>query len=80
MKITVLYFAQLEEQRGCPVEELEIDPGTSVGQLYEQLQTASSFTLTMESLRPAVQNAYVSWNHKLGHGDVVAFIPPVAGG
>ncbi len=77
--IQVLYFAILREQRGLSRESLATAVGT-VGELYDELRGKHGFTLGGEHLRAAINDEFMPWNAPLKSGDVVTFIPPVAGG
>ena len=78
-KITVEYFAILREQRGVREEELET-AATTAGALYEELRARHGFTLGSPQVRAAVNDVFVEHNMRLGDGDRVVFLPPVAGG
>ena len=79
MKLTIQYFAILREQRGLS-EEVVQTASKSPRELYEVLAGEHGFTLPVASLRAAVNDEFVSMDHALSAGDVVAFIAPVAGG
>ena len=79
LQITVQYFALLREQarrRDEPVSTRARTPA----ELYEELRTKHSFTLPASALRVAVNSEFADWARPLSKGDVVVFIPPVAGG
>lgn len=78
--VTLRYFAQLAEQRGCHTEQVELHSGQRAEDLYRQLQQRYRFSLNQEILRPAVNGVYTTWDQELQVGDEIAFIPPVAGG
>ena len=73
VEITVLYFAALREQAGKEQEKIHVAEGCTAAALYEQLSQQYRFTLPQERVRAAV-------NHAFAANDIVAFIPPVAGG
>lgn len=77
--VTVLYFANLAEQAGKDEEQLAID-GRNISQLYQHLQSKYGFKLRPQQLAIAINHTISDWNAPLQHGDIVAFIPPVAGG
>ena len=80
--IEILYFAVAEDLRGAPRELLELPSDiTTVADLLKLLEA------TYESLRGATSQMRVARNERfaaltevLADGDVVALIPPVAGG
>ena len=73
------YFALLREQRGLGSETVETAAATA-RELYRELAAAHGFTLPAERVRVAVNNAFAPWDRVLTAGDIVVFIPPVAGG
>lgn len=75
----IQYFAILREQRGVAQETLQTAAPTPAS-LYDELRTRHGFTLPVERIRAAVNDAFVSATHALREGDRVVFIPPVAGG
>lgn len=78
-RLRVRYFALLREQAGCAEETLETQ-ARSPADLYAELRTRHSFSLPPELLRVAVNDEFGDWSQPLAEGDVVVFIPPVAGG
>lgn len=79
MNIEVRYYAGLREQRGQPREQVSTQAGT-VGDLYDELKQRHGLTMDAHFLRAAVNQQYVSWTSVLTDGDIVIFMPPVAGG
>jgi molybdopterin synthase sulfur carrier subunit len=77
--ITVEYYAQLREQAGHSREQLSTD-AASLGALYAELRRRHGFRLDPEQLKVAVNAQFRDWRQPLAEGDVVVFIPPVAGG
>ncbi len=74
-EVTIRYFAQLREARGCDDETIEVAPATTIGALYA--------TLFPEPRLPVgyARNAqYVAGDTFLADGDEVVFIPPIGGG
>jgi MoaD family protein len=81
MKITVKLFASFREAVGKSESVTQVEPGTTIAQLWDTLQsqypplkplgTVSAFALNGRYTPPATP---------LSDGDVVAFIPPVSGG
>ena len=78
-KIAVQYFAALREQRGLASEELQF-AGQTVLELYQSLKDRHGFAMTSETMRVAINDEFKPWSTVLVQGDVVTFIPPVAGG
>jgi molybdopterin synthase sulfur carrier subunit len=77
--ITVEYYAQLREQSGLSRETVST-AAASAGGLYEELHLRHGFTLPSSMLKVAVNAAFVDWRSPLADGDIVVFVPPVAGG
>jgi molybdenum cofactor guanylyltransferase len=79
IELQLQYFAILREQAGKRSETLKTSAATP-SQLYAELQQRYGFTLTATQLKVAVNNEFCDWQYVLKSGDVVTFIPPVAGG
>ena len=77
--VGVRYFAILREERGREEESLTTGAATAA-ELYRELRERFSFSLSAERLRVACNGDFVPWSHPLSDGDLVVFIPPVAGG
>lgn len=81
MKIKVRYFAGLREQLGCSEEEVELDPGATVADLWEVLLGAHPDLERMRSfVRVAVNREFATDSAPIDIRDEVALIPPVSGG
>ena len=79
MKLQVLFFASLREAAGKGETMLEIEPGVTVSQLWQQL--SADFELAPEKVLSAVNHEYVDADYKLTENDTeLAFFPPVTGG
>lgn len=52
----------------------------TVAALYGELRGRFSFSMPADRLRVACNGDFVPWDHPLRDGDLVVFIPPVAGG
>ncbi len=79
MQIKIQYYALLREQAGKSTEAIDTLAATPA-ELYRELGTRHPFTLPHEQLKVAVNGEFSGWSHGLRSGDVVVFIPPVAGG
>jgi len=77
--ISVQYFAILREQRGLSQEQIST-PAATPAALYEELRARHHFTLPVDRIRAAVNDAFVASTAPLREGDRIVFIPPVAGG
>ncbi|MGB8634534.1 MAG: MoaD/ThiS family protein [Rhodanobacteraceae bacterium] len=79
MNYHLLYFARMGEEAGVAQEQFETDTRDALT-LYAELSERHGFTLPVDSLRIAVNGVFVDWDHGLGEGDEITFIPPVSGG
>ncbi len=77
--ITVEYYAQLREQAGQGQQRVTSEAG-SLAALYAELRQQHGFRLDIAQLRVAVNAQFRDWQQPFAEGDVVVFIPPVAGG
>lgn len=77
--IAVQYYAQLREDAGRSEEELQSE-AKRVSGLFDELDERYDFSVSANDLRVAVNASFVDWDTSLEAGDLVVFIPPVAGG
>jgi len=81
MKVNVAYFAIYQELMERENESLELEEGTTVGELFDQrtrhLKDQESL---LKSTLFAVNSDYSPIDQVLNEGDEVVFIPPVSGG
>ena len=75
MRVNVLYFASLREQRGCSSEALDLQPGLSLADLYGELFGPNAAPVAF-SLNQAICAGSVCPQE----GDEIAFLPPLGGG
>lgn len=81
MTLTVLYFAAVRDLVGEDAETLTAEPGTTVAELAAMIEAKHpALAGAWSSVRFARNEAFVSRDERLADGDVVALIPPVAGG
>ena len=78
-EVRVSYFALLRDEAGC-AEERVTTASTTAGELYAELQERYRLSLPRERLRVAINANFADWETVLADGDLVVFIPPVAGG
>jgi len=76
--IQILYFAALREHRGCTQEELEVEDGSSLAQIYGEIFGDSP--LHAMPVAFARNQAYARGEEIVEHGDTVSFLPPLGGG
>lgn len=81
MRIRVKFFAILRERAGTAETAKELAAGSTVADLWQVLQKDYP-KLDVRGLRLlyAVNQNYVTPEHKLADQDEVVFIPPVSGG
>jgi molybdopterin converting factor subunit 1 len=81
-KVSVLYFAGLRDAVGLSEESVELGGGiTTVGQLCDHLASLHRpYAERKSHVRVARNEAFACGDERLVDGDVVALIPPVAGG
>jgi molybdopterin converting factor subunit 1 len=77
--IQLRYFALLREERGLAAETVETTARTP-RDLYQELAGRHGFSLPADRVGVAVNESFAAMDHALAAGDVVVFIPPVAGG
>ncbi|MGI9307819.1 MAG: MoaD/ThiS family protein [Gammaproteobacteria bacterium] len=77
-KIQIKYFAVLRDHAGKASEVVESSSRTTAD-LYNELQQRYQFPET-SVMKVAVNDEFRNWDYELGEGDLVVFIPPVAGG
>jgi len=77
-RLRIEYFAILRERSGIDSEELETEAATPA-ELFEELAERYDFP-DAARLKVAVNEEFSEWQSPLADGDLVVFIPPVAGG
>jgi molybdopterin synthase catalytic subunit len=81
MRVRVLYFAVVRERLGRDEEELELAVSADVRAAWAELERRHP---ELAGLRPvvklAVNEEFAAGERVLADGDVIAIIPPVAGG
>ncbi len=76
MKINIKYFASLAEQLDCREQQVEVDVGASVVDVWR----CANGCAIPDNVLHAVNYEYVASNQEVVDGDEVAFFPPVTGG
>jgi molybdopterin converting factor subunit 1 len=81
MHVRMLYFGQARDASGKNEEAFSVAPGTTVASLLER---ASGRHEKLAKLKPtlklALNEEMADGDEQLKEGDVVAVLPPVAGG
>lgn len=79
MSVKILWFASLADRAGCSEERIEMSPVTP-RVIYESACQRHGFSFGVDTMRVAVNGAFVGWDSSVTDGDEVVFIPPVSGG
>lgn len=81
MNVRIKFFAILRERAGLGEVSKEVADGSTVADLWRQLQRDYP-KLDVPGIRLlyAVNQNYVGLDHKLRDNDEVVFVPPVSGG
>lgn len=81
MKVKVKFFAILRERAGTAEVTKEVGEGSTVAELWHALQKDYP-KLNVPGIRLlyAVNQSYVTSDHRLAELDEVVFLPPVSGG
>jgi len=81
---TVVLFASIREDLGADEVSCEIEAGTRVSGLIDQLASTNGpewgAALKAENIKIAVNQELISSDVELGPDDEIAFFPPVTGG
>lgn len=78
--IRVLLFASYAERLGREVLELRVPPGTSVGSVLEMVRELPGGEQLPRRPLCALNLAHVGPEARIGPGDELALLPPLAGG
>ncbi len=81
MRVKVKLFAVFREMVGAKEEDLDLEPGTTVGQLLEKyISRFPDMGRFREHIILSVNKEYGAPGKPLMEGDEVSFLPPVSGG
>lgn len=82
MTVRILYFAGLRDAVGIGEEALELPAGVAtVGALTDHLaRRHAAYAARRAHVRVARNEAFATDDEPVTEGDVIALIPPVAGG
>jgi MoaD family protein len=79
MKVKLRLFAYIRETLGLEEEEIDIQEGEKVGDLWRRFKHKIAGNRNFHVLF-VVNGEYVEEDRELKEGDEVVFIPPVSGG
>lgn len=81
MQLHVLYFAVVRERLGRDDETMELADGADVGAAWRELERRHPELAALRAVvKLAVNEEFAAADRVLAEGDVIALIPPVAGG
>lgn len=81
IRVKVLYFGHAREAAGTREEEFSLPTASSVRTLLGlSVNLHKELEEMHKTMRVAVNEEIAAESHPLANGDVVAFLPPVAGG
>lgn len=81
IRVNVLFFGQLKEFLGCAQESIELQQGSSIEDLFQQLASGNPDLQKFRNSLVASRNQeFAGWRTALEAGDEIAFLPPVSGG
>ena len=80
MSVTVLLFASYADAFGAPSVSVDLPVGATVGDVLVEIGRLPGAHLLPASPLVAVNQRYAVRSTRIGSGDEVALIPPVAGG
>lgn len=77
--ITILFFGKLKDVWNS--SELSWQTSTAnIKELYTEILEQANEIPHKDSIKAAVNDEFVSWNHAIADGDTIAFLPPASGG
>jgi len=81
MKVSVLFFASFRELMNTDQVELNLPESFTAGEVLDRVCTNEVRAMSWRRImKLAVNDCYVAHDTPLKDGDVVAIIPPIAGG
>ncbi len=81
MQVRVLYFGIISDMAKRKEEVVEIEAGTSIGDLYDRLKAANTnFAEVARQTRPVLNGKNASVDELLQDGDEVAIMRAIGGG
>lgn len=82
--IKLMFFAQLADQAGKEIHNLDFEEGISGRDVVSRLESCMPKelidSLRFDAVMLSVNQVMADWDHVLNDGDEVAFLPPFSGG
>ncbi|MGJ8698122.1 MAG: NTP transferase domain-containing protein [Verrucomicrobiaceae bacterium] len=78
-EVTVEYFAKLSQEADTNSEKIRTTAATLTG-LWEEVRLKHHLSLDLPHIKPALNNEFAPWTTPLNDSDLIAFMPPFAGG
>lgn len=77
--ITILFFGKLKET--WQTSELQWQTHShDVEGIYAEILEKANEVPHKASIKTAINDEFVEWNHPISDGDTLAFLPPASGG
>lgn len=77
--VTVQFFGFLGGRRGTHTRSYETEADTA-RQLLHEIQGDSTFQLTTNIVKAAINDDFVEWDSPIHDGDRITLLPPFSGG
>jgi molybdopterin converting factor subunit 1 len=78
-KIHILFFGRLKETWQTSHIEWQTH-ANDVEEVYAEILEKASEVPHKASIKAAINDEFVDWNHRITEGDNIAFLPPASGG
>ncbi len=77
--VTTQYFANMKAEAGMGEEKVTTSASTTL-ELFDELQARHGFTIGSAETKVVVNEEFCKWDKELADGDLIVFVPPIAGG
>lgn len=79
LELSLEFYAKLGQDAGTTKTTVKTSSVTIAG-LWEECRLSYNLSLKQPSVKPAANNSFVPWDYQLRQSDLIAFMPPFAGG
>ncbi|WP_395374830.1 MoaD/ThiS family protein [Marinicella sp. W31] len=79
MNITIEYYGRLQDSFGNNSEKTETT-GSTLLDVFQQQCQKHQLDLSVDDIRPVINDSFAEWSDHCQEGDVIGFLPPAAGG